>query len=340
MFYIRTDANQILASGHVMRCLTIALELRKQGEETTFIIADSSTQIFIETYHFPIIQLNSLWGNLDTETIELIEIIHKHNIEKLLIDSYCVTFKYFENLSECTKVIYLGSLEKKFSIDLLINYSNTLNMNFYLEEPHFNQTKLLLGPKYSPLREEFKNITPIVRDRVSHILVSTGGTDPENIAGKLVEYLMTNSQIQNIGIHIIVGNMNKNVSFLENLEFIYSNVYLHHRVSNISALMQSCDLAISAAGTTLYELCTCAVPTICFSMVKEQAASAAAFEKQNVLLYAGDTQKNLQRCFENVKMNLENLVGDYEMRKRASERMRNFVDGKGSERIATAILEL
>ena len=37
---IRVDANEIVATGHVMRCLAIAEELRKIGQELLFISAD------------------------------------------------------------------------------------------------------------------------------------------------------------------------------------------------------------------------------------------------------------------------------------------------------------
>ena len=51
MIYIRTDMNNIIATGHVMRCLSIAEAARVQGEGTTFLLADA--QPFGQTW-FPI----------------------------------------------------------------------------------------------------------------------------------------------------------------------------------------------------------------------------------------------------------------------------------------------
>ncbi|MCR5796546.1 MAG: hypothetical protein K6G63_01315 [Eubacterium sp.] len=34
--------------------------------------------------------------------------------------------------------------------------------------------------------------------------------------------------------------------------------------------MQKCDIAISAAGSTLYELCACGVPTITYTTADNQ----------------------------------------------------------------------
>ena len=38
MIYIRTDANDTIATGHVMRCLTVAEQLKVAGEDVCFIV--------------------------------------------------------------------------------------------------------------------------------------------------------------------------------------------------------------------------------------------------------------------------------------------------------------
>ena len=50
MIYFRADANEVIASGHIMRCITIALEFVKQEKEVTFLIADANPQILLERY--------------------------------------------------------------------------------------------------------------------------------------------------------------------------------------------------------------------------------------------------------------------------------------------------
>ena len=40
MIGIRVDANEIVASGHILRCITIAKEIEKHGETVLFFLAD------------------------------------------------------------------------------------------------------------------------------------------------------------------------------------------------------------------------------------------------------------------------------------------------------------
>ena len=52
MFYIRADGNEKIGMGHIMRCLTVADALRKQGEEVLFLTADEKPVKFIEERGF------------------------------------------------------------------------------------------------------------------------------------------------------------------------------------------------------------------------------------------------------------------------------------------------
>ena len=42
--FIRADANSQIASGHIMRCLTIAGALRRKDHQVTFLISDSDSE--------------------------------------------------------------------------------------------------------------------------------------------------------------------------------------------------------------------------------------------------------------------------------------------------------
>lgn len=86
MFCIRAEANEIIGTGYVMRCLSIAEEKRKQREEITFIIADNRMKGMITAKGFPVICLDSVWNELNQEIDKMLQLIVKYNISKLLIE--------------------------------------------------------------------------------------------------------------------------------------------------------------------------------------------------------------------------------------------------------------
>lgn len=61
--------------------------------------------------------------------------------------------------------------------------------------------------------------------------------------------------------------------------------------------MHSCELAVSASGTTLLELCACGIPTICFSFADNQMAFAASMDNYGAMCYVGDAREehNIER---------------------------------------------
>ena len=64
MIGIRADANEQIATGHIMRCMTIADEIKKLGEEVIFYTADDVVVELINSRGFNVEVLSSDWKNL------------------------------------------------------------------------------------------------------------------------------------------------------------------------------------------------------------------------------------------------------------------------------------
>ena len=61
-------------------------------------------------------------------------------------------------------------------------------------------------------------------------------------------------------------------------------------MKDMAGLMRACDLAVSAAGTTLYELCAAGVPSVSFTMADNQLPCARDMERFAGVLCAGDVR--------------------------------------------------
>ncbi len=185
----------------------------------------------------------------------------------------------------------------------------------------------MLGCQYVPLRKEFENISYRVRKVVKNILITTGGTDNYNIAGRLLEMLVKQECTKMVKIHVIEGVYNINKDFLEKLSKQHNNIVLYRNVQNIAKLMLNCDIAVSAGGFTLYELCICGVPTVSISFADNQLENVKQFNKEEIIIYAGDVRNDIKVVLKKVVSNIEVLLNDCKIRLKYSEKMRNLKVG-------------
>ena len=62
--FIRTDANEKIASGHVMRCLALADALKQFNMDVIFVVSDKNPNSVIEMRGYSVITLESDWRDL------------------------------------------------------------------------------------------------------------------------------------------------------------------------------------------------------------------------------------------------------------------------------------
>lgn len=332
MLYIRVDANETIATGHVMRCLSIADAARELGEDTTFIMADKSAERLVNAKGYNTVILDSAWNDMDSEAEKLITLIQKDKISRLLIDSYQVTEKYLKILSEVTKVAYIDDLDKfVYPVNTLICYAAYAEKFNYASRYH--DTTLLLGTKYAPLRKEFCGLDKKnIRNNIKNILVLSGGTDSLNVLQQILDKL---AKLDGIKIDAICGIYNPNFDDLCKRYAQHDNIVLHRSSNNIIDFMRTADVAISAAGTTLYELCACGTPTISYIIADNQIDNATWFAEHDVIELAGDARK------DDIGSNLNGILERYknrEYRKMLSDKMQDMVDGYGASRIVEQIV--
>lgn len=340
--WIRADGNKEIASGHLMRTLSIAFELKKRGAGVQYILADETSLSWLrrmEKLHregweeLPAAVLELPYGNPDAELPLLKDMLdrEKERPDLILVDSYAVSSAWMGELRGLGVPVACIDDEMRTDLpaDLVVNYDPDAEEQ--IEEKLAAQNtaaamigagredgKFLLGPSYAPLRAQFEDLTPMVRQQVRRIFISTGGTDPYKAAGALEQL------IKGLGLEAVVMAPG------------------YPPISQAAKAMQSCDLAVSAAGTTLYELCAAGVPTLCYSMADNQEIFAKAMERAGAVNYLGDIRmsRGIEPKTEQILRWVEEHrdPSGYAVRCTEARRMHQCTDGKGAGRIAEAIL--
>jgi UDP-2,4-diacetamido-2,4,6-trideoxy-beta-L-altropyranose hydrolase len=330
--YIRTDMNEKIATGHVMRCLSVADAAKAMGVDTVFITADDSPSSFIEARGYESIVLGTDWEKPESELRAIADVIRKNTISKILVDSYQVTEKYLRELNKLAKVFYLDDLNAfPYPVHAVINYANYADDNFY--PVRYPGTVYYLGCGYVPLRPEFRKPKhKKISKEVKNLLIMSGGSDPYDILPEILEAICVDEYTD---INVICGRYNRNLPVLREKYSRHFSVHVLSHVDNIWEFYDEADVAVSAGGSTLYELASMGVPTITYSFADNQIGNVRSFARDELMPYAGDVRGG------NVPARVASILEDFtspEQRSTVSVKLHSLVDGCGAERFAKILL--
>ncbi len=365
MILFRADANSSIGMGHVMRCLSIAdaistlpypTILPRGKQDIKFVLADEGISDLIKSRGYEPIVLHTDYDAMDSEIPVWEELVPSIDADLIIVDSYFVTPTYLTYLrEEVGRTCYIDDvLSFPYPADLLVNY------NAYASLPNYNnlyagceqKPELILGVEYAPLRSSFIGVEGREqKTTVTDILLSTGGSDELHIALEFIKYL-SNHKPDRITYHILLGAMNTDKETIKSLAAGMDNVVIHENVADMKSLICSMDLIISAAGSTLYEICACGVPLITFSTADNQVPGAEAFKKLGLAVNIGDLRDPesiapslvmsgtlasdaIERIFTSDNV----LAADMEKRAEMSKQQRTVVDAHGASRLAKKLLD-
>lgn len=333
---IRADGNAHIGAGHLMRCLTIAEEIGDR-ERVVFWCADEISASQVRDRGYKARTLGTDYRDMGAE-LALLEKMAGKGKKTFLVDSYYVSAEYLRALRTFGTVYLLEDVPGHvWPADGVINY------NAFAAEADYRKLygksmcpRLYIGAAYVPLRSQFTRRDYRVRDQVRELLVTTGGGDRENIAGKILETL--SDIIKDIcTVHVVSGPYNPHGEWLDSYAKTHPFVRVHRRVENMAQLMLQCDLAVTAGGTTVYELCALGVPFVCFSYAENQEALTAYAGQREIGLDAGAFHRDPERTLERIGSLTRQAASDMKLRRRMSHRAREMVDGAGAKRLAAAL---
>ena len=327
MVVIRADANSKIGMGHVMRCLSVADALIKRREEVLFVTADDTPVPLLIKKGIPYRVLHTDYADMEAELHKLWNALSElpqgpgvpeaalpQRNTFILVDSYYVTEKYLAALKKRITTIYMDDIYAfSYPVDMLINYNIYGEEMGYEKDAAFADTKLLLGTKYVPLREEFsagagygqsckefsegvENVTPAAD---GGILITTGGSDSFNLAGQLLMEAMKYDALKTKEYHVVSGSLNPHIGELQALAQKHENIHIHCNVTNMAELMAESEVALSAGGSTLYELCAVGVPVIAFSFAENQERLVQTFVKRGIAQYGGNYRTDGNKMIQN-----------------------------------------
>lgn len=323
---IRVDANADIGSGHALRCLAIAEACAEYDLPVTVISAMMPDSIVERWTAEGATVLRSSFEIASSEDAHLTRVTaQERTCSWVIVDGYSFGTEYQQRLQKAPfKILVIDDLGGgEFFADAILNQNLHADADLY-----GSASRLLLGSTYTLFRSEFRNQVSRahrIPPRATKILITFGGSDSGNYTESAVESLMRLSE-RNIDVRIMIGASYAHAATLarraEGADF---PIQIVHNCSRPSDLMRWCDLAISAAGSTSWELAFLGVPFIAISTVENQDAIARTLHQEQIAMVV-DSGGNLADAVEELRC-------DEEQRLRMSQKGSALFDGQGVYRV-------
>ena len=335
---IRADAGIDIGFGHIMRCLALGQNWRDHEGPVTFI--GTSLPQSIETR---IIAKNMRFEHIptipdsDNDAKYIADFAIGSGASWIVVDGYQFDSSYQKMLKKAgLNVLVLDDLGKAgpYYADIILNQN--INAHHYSYKNRESYTQLLIGTTYALLRKEFldysglKSDTPLV---AKNILVTFGGVDPERLIKKVIRALRRVKKID-LNVLIICGNINKNSNEFKSEIGERDNFKIITNPSDMPSLMNWADLAITAGGSTSWELAFMGVPNLIINFAKNQVSNSEQLHDSGLAMNLGDYKRISD---DHLTKKIEDLVKSYQSRKRMKELGQKAVDGKGVIRVIDAM---
>jgi len=337
---IRADGSPQIGTGHVMRCLALAQAWRVSTSGPIVFVTAMDTPALEARLHAEgaqVVRLSTPPGSME-DARQTTALAQQYRASWIVADGYHFGAEY-QNLLKAGEfqllVIDDYGHTKQYSADMILNQN--LHASEHLYTNRQSHTRLLLGTRYMLLRREFVQQGPPVRTipAVAHrVLVTLGGSDPENVTAKVIQALRQR-QCEGLEATVVIGGSNPHVEHIHTLlggtpDFIQ----LEHNVTDIPEDMRQADIAISAAGSTAWELAFMGLPSLLIVTAKNQRPIATHLAQSGATINLGWHNTCTP---SDIVTALEKLRTSAEVRRTMSQCGQTLIDGNGAARVVMAM---
>lgn len=344
MIFFRVDSSPLIGSGHVYRCLALAEEFIKRHQEVFFVMTEC-----IESHKELIrgkgvrLYLIEIDEKIELSQYELIKEDARLTIRSfgnkipdwVIVDHYELSIEWERAVrSFSSRIMVIDDFPSKSHIcDVFLN-QNSDNLNVEYRDLLPESTKMLLGPRYALINENFFLSSTHHVDQnkgfLERLLVFfTGGDD----MGETLKALHGIDEFdKNLYVDVVIGAANKDYKQITNLCKKRKWV-LHSDIDYMPTLMSQADLIIGSCGSSSWERCLLKKGSLVSSMAENQKIVADTLNRAEAIFYLGQSNTLTQADYK------EGLASiDAKLLRKIESNAGRLVDGYGKKRVADLLL--
>jgi UDP-2,4-diacetamido-2,4,6-trideoxy-beta-L-altropyranose hydrolase len=335
---IRADAGAQVGAGHVMRCLAIAQECRLQDVEPRFVLAAGSPALEarLQAEGLQLQKISEPIGSA-ADAAATIDAAKRSGSGWVIADGYLFSADYQRAIrSAGLNLLVVDDYVHAdfYAANIVLNPNLHARPDLYGRKE--SSTRLLLGPSFAPLRREFvdRMVQPKPASKgPGKLLVTMGGGDDPNVTLKVLKALRRFGNA--VLAKAVIGGANPHRDSLA-MEVAASPVPIEllTNVSRMPELMDWADVAVSAGGSTSWELAYMGLPAAQIILAENQRAVAESLAAAGASINLGRHEELTE---ERIGTAVSRLLAEPETRSRLADVGRTLVDGKGARRIVSEL---
>ena len=333
----RVDADAAMGAGHFMRCLSLAHACNARGGEPVFFSATPIQGLIdrVQDAGYELVQIEPDAPDLGVRAICVWA--SKNKRSWVVLDGYQFNGAYQLALAQAgARLMVIDDFLRlpRYHADLM------LDQNLGSEDRHYpvaTTSRVLLGPRYALLARGFVEADSGGRaypDRAGRLLITLGASDPVDATSKVLSALAS-VDMSEVVVTVVIGGANQRRTEVRRLAEA-SGYRVIEDATDMPSLMADADLAITAAGSTSWEVCRMGLPAITITLADNQRDIAAALSGAGVSV---DLGWHDDVTVDGIQAAATRLIGDQGERERMGTTGQKLVDGQGSSRVVDAMIE-
>ena len=334
---VRADAGREIGHGHFLRGLTLARAWQSRGYEAVFITACRTPALLDRLRTAGVAVLDVTDAHPASQDLEVtLGWVSEHPEAWLVLDGYHFDASYQRAVKDGgARLLVIDDHDHAdhYCANVLLNQNLFTERLAYSSEPF---TRRLFGPRYALIRPEFRvaavqgrDIAPVAR----RLLVTLGGADPSNQTLKVLEALRA-IEARDLDVRVVGGADNPHAATLTQAARAGGARSVLYGVDDMAALMAWADLAVSAAGSTCWEMACMGLPAVLLVLAENQRRIAEGLAEVGAAV-------NLGWCGAvdagAITAAVGGLIGNRDRRQEMSAQARALVDGGGCDRVLAAL---
>jgi spore coat polysaccharide biosynthesis predicted glycosyltransferase SpsG len=332
---VRVDGTPRLGWEQLARCLTLAAALQRRRRPTYFLsdLEPATLALNVKRAGNDWLKASHPAGSPDDLT-ETLQEVHRLRPAAVIVDIPEVQEGYFRELAGT------GALVVALDNQAAIRFPARLVINPLLapdDEAYEvgRGTQLLLGARYALVRSEIRRVRPIRSQEPPQpfrALVALGD-DPNDQSGELAKLLLNCPKVNRVDV--AVRPQHPGLEALQTLAATCPDrLEIATEPAEVTARVARCHFAVTAGNTWSLELACVGVPQLSIVQTEAHWPTAQRLEEEGAAICLG-WHENVSA--QTVRQAVHNVLSDNLERQAMARCGRQLIDGRGPDRLVTAL---